>query len=210
MDATPEDEGDETASIDLAVGFFCSVLVLFVFIEFNVADTPRTDVTDTLGQTEQTVEMWPSAWSAVNQRGSFAVWQNTGLTLLDLGVISEGVIAAKFQYQGENGFQSLSVPPGSAPNSFHLTLNFVISDIPLPWQREVVTWNEDACFKGSRSLLTVFVPRETRDVARLLAFGQRCGLRLRLEPAGALSSDGRTEISFALSQGAYSAERMFR
>lgn len=210
MDAPTEDEGDETASIDLAVGFFCSVLMLFVFIDFNVEDVPHSNFTDTAGQTEQTVEMWPAAWSAVNERGNFAILQDTGLTQLNLGAISKGMVSAKSQYQGENGFQLFSVEPGVAPNSFSLRLNFVLSDIPRPWRRQVIGWNEDTCFLNSRRLLTVFVPRESPDLAALLAFGQRCGQRLRLMQAGAISDDGRTEIKFGLAEGDYSAERMFR
>ena len=210
MDAEPEDEGDETASIDLAVGFFCSVLMLFVFIDFNVEDVPPSNFRDTLGQIEQTVDMWPGAWSAVNQRGSFAVWQDTGLTLLDLGAISDGVVTSKAQYRGDNGFQSFSAGQEAAPNSFSLVLNFTLSNIPTPWRREVVAWDDEKCFSNSRVLLTVFVPREAPDMANLFAFGQRCGQRLRLQPAGALSDDGRTQIKFGLSEGHYSAKGMFR
>ena len=206
----PDDEGDETASIDLAIGFFCSVLMLFVFIDFNFEDAPRKDVVATLGQETETVEVLPGAWSAVNQRGSFAVWTPSGLTLLDLGSIAGGVVAPTAQYQGDNGYHLFTVLKQPAPNAFQLTLDFVVADIPGPWQRETIAWGDQACFTASRPLLTVFLPRDEPDLALLLALGQRCGLRLRLDQMGEISPEGRTEIALSLSESAYSAERMFR
>ena len=67
-------DDDSTATIDLAIAFFCSVLVLFVFVAFNLEDAPEDPVRTTLGQRDATVTIEPPTWSAINAKSPWSAW----------------------------------------------------------------------------------------------------------------------------------------
>lgn len=203
--------GDDTAAIDLAITFFCAVLVLFVFVEFNVDNDPRPEVPVTLGQSETTRELTPPAWSAVNERGSFAVLTETDLAVLDLPALAAGVLDPAAAFQGPEGTTLFNTGPGAAPNDFSLTFGFAPDDLPAPWTRERLTLAADAaCPETARALVTVLVPAATPDLEPLGAYARRCGFRLRLETLAPPMPDGFVWRRLALSAEHYTAESMFR
>lgn len=200
---------DETAAIDLGVAFFCAVLVLFVFVAFNLDDDPRPDVPQTLGQREQTRPLAPPAWSPVAERGSLAVFHAGRLTVLDLAEISAGLADPTRAYSGDDGFTLAQMRAEPSPAAFALRLSMAVPAIPAPWRRETRDPGpETPCPETARPLVTVLAPPEAGDLAQLEAYARRCGHRLRIEPVP--ERGGMLQIPLGLSSADFAAEGMFR
>ena len=169
---------DQTTSIDLAVGFFGSVLVLFVFVAFNVSNEPSREKTPTIGQLEATVEVYPPSWSPVMARSSWALLAGERLTILDLSEISRDRFASPVRPEGYHRYVRSSEP---APNAFELTLIAIdYENLPLAWRREVLQLGEnDPCPDTALDLVSVIFPNGTVGFGALLRFAGRCDFRLR-------------------------------
>lgn len=200
---------DETASIDLSVAFFSTILMLFVFVAFNLDDAPRDEVEFSIGQTEETIEVIPPAWSALNKRGSFALLSAENLTFLNLTNIAAGMITPKDQFQGENGYRSYSRKGEPAPNAFQLTLNLLVTDIPEAWRGETLAF-DGPCPESAHSLVTIILAPEVDELSAIQEFAARCNFRTRYEQTSGLGAEGWITFAVGLSESAYSAERMFR
>jgi hypothetical protein len=207
-------QSDETgtASVDLAVGFFCAVLVLFVFVVFNRDDDPRPDVPVTLAQTELTREIYPGTWSAVNARTSFAVFASETLTILDLPALVAGLADPLQGYSADDGFALFSPLAEDAPYAFALRLSLTVSPVPEAWSREVVVaFTSDApCPMSLQPIVTVLTPKDTPDLSPMIAFLRQCGHRARIEVLDNVSDAGLASLQIGLSAGHYNADRMFR
>lgn len=204
-------DADHTASIDLAVAFFCSVLVLFVFVAFNLDNDPRPEIPVTLAQRTLTREIVPPAWSALTERGSYAVLAENDLVVLDLPAIGTGIQDPSAVFQRTQEYPSYIAGPSAAPNAFSLSFAIRPEDTDAPWQRERLSLEADAdCPQTARSLITVFLPSTTTNLGPTLAYARRCGLRLRFHPLRQARADGYVSLRIALSPESYSADRMFR
>lgn len=202
---------DDTPAIDLAFSFFGAVLMLFVFVKFNFADAPSEDVPLTIGQKTATVEVVPAGWSPVNERGGIAVLSKDGLAILDLEAIGRGMLDPRSAYSAADAYQIFSAVAEPAPNAFSLTLTFIPDALPAPWVGETVAiTGDDACPSTRRTLLTVFLPRDTGSLLPLTEFAGRCGFRLRLEPLAPAREDGTVTRVIALGAQYFRAESMFR
>ena len=204
-----EDDEDDTAAIDVAVAFFCAVLVLFVFVAFNIDRDPKTTLRQTTSQTEPTVPAQVPAWTAINQRGSFAIWESGTLFVLDMSNIGEGMRTITEQYQGPDGYFNYTRGAESSPASFRIDLGVFTQQAPDLWIRARVGSNDD-CADDVRPLVTVFVSSMETDVAELMALAQRCEFRIRFEILGSLQDERWGSLSLLLGQAAYGSERIFR
>lgn len=128
--STNQDTSDEIAAIDLAVAFFCTVLVLFVFVAFNIDRDPKTDPFRTTSQDELTIPAPIPAWSAINQRGSFAIWLDDRLLVLDLVEITKGMRIITEQYQGPDGYMSYLRGGEASPASFRVDIGLNLQKPP--------------------------------------------------------------------------------
>lgn len=209
--ARDEEEIDETACVDLGVNFFCAVLMLFVFAAFNLDDDPRPETLLTLGQREETREIEPPAWSATAERGSFAIFHEGKLLLLDMASITAGIETQAKAYSGDNGFMLFQSLSESSPAAFTLTVNLAVWNPPAPWLRETLEPGPDSpCPISALRPIAVLVTPDAGDLMALQSYARRCGHRLRIEPVKAPTAAGMLRIPFGLSFADFSAEKMFR
>lgn len=203
---------DETAAIDLSVGFFAAVLVAFIFAAFSAApDAPPVPVTS-IGQTAETVEVLPATWSPVRERGGFAIVSGGIVTMLDLGALAREIVAAPpGTAGGEDGHASFHAGQGAAPNEFAVNLVFTPGALPAAWVREVTPLGAGAPCPGSvRRLLTAWVDQREPSIAPLLSWASACRIRLRVEVLPAAAESGRVSRAIALDAGSFAAQRIFR
>jgi hypothetical protein len=203
------DEDDDTAAIDVAVSFFCAVLVLFVFIAFNIDRDPQSPVLETKSQDVLTVPAQVPAWSAINQRGSFAIWEEETLLVLDMSSIGVGMRKITDQYQGPDGYFNYSRGAENSPASFRIDVGLFVQQAPETWIRLRVGVDDD-CPQDIRPLVTVFLSSLEPDVSRLISLAERCEFRVRYETLAPLADEGWGSFSLQLGQAAYGAERIFR
>ncbi|MEL6958743.1 MAG: hypothetical protein AAGL89_07320 [Pseudomonadota bacterium] len=206
---TVQDDVQDTASIDLAIAFFCAVLVLFVFVAFNLDRDPESPPLQTLSQTEITSPVFVASYSPINTRTSFLLMTATGLFHLDLPQIGRGLRDSSSQYNADDGYMLYTRGTGPSPAEFLLTLNISVEDPPADWVAAEIDVSGE-CLSSLNLLLTVFHVEEALDPSPLLAWAEGCGQRVRFEPI-TISPDGRIGIlTVALNPGAYAADRIFR
>lgn len=203
------DTSDETAAIDLAVAFFCAVLVLFVFVAFNLDRDPKTEPFRTASQEEITIPAPVPAWTAINQRGSFALWSDDRMIILDLPEISKGMRVITDQYQGADGYMSYLRGSESSPASFRVDFGLTVLSPPEPWVKAVVT-QEGACPETIRSFVTLFIPEGADRLNPIFDLSERCGFRVRFETLKIDSAGLSGTFALALSAGSFGGERIFR
>lgn len=202
-------DDDSTATIDLAIAFFCSVLVLFVFVAFNLEDAPEDPVRTTLGQRDATVTIEPPTWSAINERGSFALWHNNQLYILDLTAFARGVVSPTDIYSGKNvGFFS-NLPKDGASHAFSLSYSFDLANIPSEWMSDVLSL-QTQCPETVRALISVLVPPETDSLQPIIDFSSRCGQYIRIIYTAPITDDGWINTALRLRQSDYLSENIFR
>lgn len=203
------DTSDETAAIDLAVAFFCAVLVLFVFVAFNLDRDPKTEPFRTASQEQITIPAPVPAWSAINQRGSFAVWSDDQLIILNLIEIAKGIRVITDQYQGPDGYNSYLRGREASPASFRIDFGLNLQSPPAPWVKAIVT-QEGVCPETVRPFVTVLIPDGANRLNAVFDLSERCGFRVRFETLR-IGSDGLSgTFALALSAGSFGGERIFR
>ncbi len=203
---------DDTPAIDLSVAFFCSVLVLFVFVSFSLDHPQAPFVPATLGQIEETQEVSPPTWSAINKRGSIALFSKSRLVILDLVTIAEGILDMTAAFDDGLNYMSFIPSHSASPNTYKLTLSLVPGQLPKPWVRKALELDAEApCFEENFKHLTVLIDRQSGTLNDLTAFAQRCGVKLRpIYLRAANDSDGSTQQLIKLLPGDFKAESMFR
>lgn len=206
---TVPDDVQDTASIDLAIAFFCAVLVLFVFVAFNLDRDAEAPPLQTLSQTEITAPVFVASYSPINTRTSFLLMTGTGLFHLDLPQIGLGMRDVGSQYNADDGYMLYTRGSGLSPAEFLLTLYISVEAPPAEWiAAEIDVTGE--CLNSLNPLLTVFHVEEAQDPSPLLVWAEACGQRVRFEPI-TVSPDGRFGVlTVALNPGAYAADRIFR
>lgn len=210
MTSAPKpDSSDETAAIDLAVAFFCTVLVLFVFVAFNLDRDPKTEPFRTASQEQITMPAPIPAWSAINQRGSFAVWSDDRLIVLDLAEITHGMRVITDQYQGPDGYMSYLRGREASPASFRADFGLTVQSPPEPWVKEILTQN-GACPDTIRPFVTVLVPEGASELGAIVDLSERCGFRVRFENFKVGSDGVSGTFGLALSARSFGGERIFR
>ena len=204
------DNQSDTASVDLAIAFFCSVLVLFVFIAFSiVAEEPRTNV-DSIAQQDETQELNSSGWKAVRERGDFAFYAGGALTILDMSAVALGLHAPEVAYTGQRGetIFSTSSRYKAVPNASSLQLYIDAEAPPERWVRARLDLTRDFdCPQGLRPQLTVFLLPEDEDLAPLSNLSQACDLRLRYAQA---KTPDLLKLVLVLSPRSFTSQSVFR
>ncbi|MBL3560417.1 hypothetical protein [Rhodovulum sulfidophilum] len=214
---TPEEtdqSDDQSASVDLSVAFFCCVLMLLVFVSFNLTETPERPPAASLGQPTLNTTAIPPAWDPLLKRGSWAILTETALTLLDLSPILEQVEAGSNGLLSESGGVSWRPQRNhAAARAFRLDLGIDPRQVPLSWKMTVVGLDQEEqpeCIAPLR-LLTVLVPDDLPDLSSFLVYADRCDLVYRFEvldpPTG---NSSVIRFTIALTTGSYSRERVFR
>lgn len=202
---------DDTAALDLSIAFFSAVLMLFAFVAFQMARTPRPDPPATLAQPDIARPVQPPTWSALPERGSWAVYDGTRLTLLDLDAIARGMRDPLDAHDSDDGYQSLTLHDGADPRSFSLRLSFRPDALPAPWQREVLRPGPDApCPQGGRRILRSYVAADVADVTPLAAYLDRCDRQFAPLVLPEPGDSGRVTVQIGLGPGSYAAEAIFR
>lgn len=204
-------EADDTAALDLSIAFFSAVLMLFAFVAFQLARTPRPDPVATLSQPDAARPVQPPTWNAVAERGSWAVYDGARMTMLDMDAIAAGMADVLDAYDGDDGYQALTLQSGADPRAFALRLSFRPDALPAPWRREVLTAAPDApCPETGQRLLRVYVAADVADITPLAAWLDDCGRQLAPLPLREPGETGRVTVQIGLGPGSYSAEAMFR
>jgi hypothetical protein len=205
------DGTDETASIDLSIAFFCTVLVLFVFVAFQPEALPEDPKRQTIGQTEWTRTVQTPGWNAVAERGGFALMSGEMLQILDMDYIGAGIRKPGSIENSARASQSFFAGKGAVLNEFSLSVTLTPGDLPEGIIRASVSMDRDGeCPGGGARLLTVWAMTKVPDLNPLLEFAKRCGRKLRLESPLKPASDGTVTLRIALRPGDYTAESMFR
>lgn len=206
---------DDIALIDLAVAFFSAVLVIFVFVEFNISDTPEQDPQASIGQEDTWITAQPATWQPVNTRGGFGFYDGKVLVVLDMTGLGAGIVDPLKSYIDAANGLTWSAGAPVAPNAFRVAARFQPESHPAAWRRGEIIAPEDTsgktCPDVPAPLLTVFVPKTVADLAPLADLATRCDLRLRYEFINARPSKDRP-VSFAidLEPSDFRRERMFR
>ena len=202
---------ESMAPIDLALTFFLSVLVLFVFVEFHLASTPQEPPPASLGQETPTLEATPPTWRPVNERGGFAVFSDGRLTRLNMQGLGAVVVDPLLNPPADQGGLSWTGGQAGIPNSFVARVRLSPTQTPETWRAgPALDPATAACPAGWPRLLTVFAPLNEADLGPLVDFAGRCGWRLRFEIVKPAGSSERLSFAIGLSPQAYSRERMFR
>lgn len=207
-----DSDATDTSALDLSVAFFCSVLVLFVFVAFNLDDREPLPDQDSLGQEALTVAAEPGMWGAVVPSGRFAVMTDDTLYVVNLARVAQGIVVPSEQVSTDRAWGNYSDVAGFAANQFTYRLNLNLTDPEPDLIRESIVLNgsEFACPDWPvRSDLAVFVPDGAFDLGPLLAFGATCNLALRIEPVFD-PEETIASIFFGRSAASYAGERMFR
>lgn len=200
---------NNTSDIDLSLTFFCSILTLLVFAAAHSAGQNEVRVKKTLLQKNATVSSPSAAWSPVHRRGSYALWREGKLILLDMSTITAGIKSIKLQYQGERGYVSYIRGAEQSPASLRVDLGMNLSSPPENWVKAIVDSGGD-CPANVRPFLTVFIPDEPEVIDPIFDFVSRCQIDLRLESLG-IAGDMQTGlIALSLNSRAFSGERIFR
>lgn len=204
-------EDDDTAALDLSIAFFSAVLMLFAFVAFQITRTPRPEPAATLRQPDIARPVQPPTWSAVAERGSWAVYDGTDFTILDMDAIAAGMRDVLDAYDGDDGYQTLTLHDDADPRSFSLRLSFRPDALPEPWRREVLSPGlDEPCPETGRPILRTYVAADVPDVTALAAYLDRCGRVFAPVPLREAGDTGRVTVQIGLSPGSYSAEAMFR
>ena len=202
---------DDTAAIDMSIVFFSAVLMMFVFVAFNLDALPDPEEPISIGQSVPTVEVLPRSWSPINERGSYSVLTMDRLYLLDLSTIGKGVIDSSEAVSTDDAFQVYSARAESAPNAFRLLLTFNPDRFPEPWVRESSSLMKDsACIAIQRPLLTVLAMPGSSLLVSLMAYVDRCGIRLRLDFLPKTEAQEMVTASIGIGSASFRAESIFR
>lgn len=205
------DESTQTSSIDLSITFFCTILILFVFIEFNFSRTPDEVPDFSIGQKETQVTVIPPTWTTLRSRNSFAVLDQDKLSILELGSLAVGIIDETKALSTKQEYQMLTLGKVPAPNTFSLTFSFDPTALPLDWTRDRILLGPDAeCMQQQLKRLTVFVSANTASVTPLLKYAAHCGYQLRLEVMRSVEKGATVTRLFALRKKSFSARTIFK
>lgn len=201
---------DETASIDISMTFFAAILLIFVFVAFNLAPE-MSPPTATLGQNEETVEALPATWNPVAERGSFALLSGGVLNLLDMKEVARGIVDPTAAVSTEANHASFLAGEGPAPNEFGLALSFTPGALPGAWVSDTLVPEDDTpCPVGLPSVLTVWVDHREPGLAQTLSWAASCQLRLRVEVLPPAAPSGRVSRAISLDADSFAMQRMFR
>ena len=204
-------DDDDTAALDLSIAFFSAIVMLFAFVAFQMTRAPEADPPVTLRQPDIGRAILPPTWTAVAERGSWAVYDGARLTLLDLDAVTAGMADILTAYDGDDGYQSLTLHGDDDPRAFALTLSFRPDAIPAPWRGEAVTPAPDAsCPETGRRLIRTYVAGDAADLTPLIAYGARCNRQIAPLALRDPGPSGRVSVRIGLSPASYSAEAMFR
>ena len=211
----PEPRSEEgIEAIDMSVAFFAAVLMLFVFVAFNVQRPERPEELPSIGQTQPTVEAVPGTWSAIVPSGGFALLLGDTLHVIDMNRLAEGVANPLSQVSTDGGWSNFETLETAAPNSFALEVVFLAQDLEPALLRSVHDLASDAnqtCPDTDviGTNLAVVVEPDHPDLMPLLRFGFDCGLQIRVEPVD-IRSRRTLRWNIARSPASYTSEAMFR
>lgn len=207
------DEHNDTASLDLAIAFFCSVLVLFVFIAFSiVTEEPRVNVRS-IAQSDDTIEMGSAGWQAIRERGDFALFHKGKLTILDMSAIARELHDPDLAYSGPLGETvfSTSARYKSVPSASALKIYVDADAPPPPWVLATVDLVEPfECVDGLRAQLTVFLLPDENDLSPLTRLDRTCDLRIRHAHVKTPEDGGHLRLVLILSPRSFDSQRVFR
>ena len=188
-----------------------TALMQKAFVAFQLARTPQPDPPATLAQPDTARPVLPPTWSAVAERGSWAVYDGERLTILDMDAIAAGMRDVLEAYDGEDGYQALTLLSGPDPRAFALRLSFRPDALPAPWRREVTRPAPEApCPETSRRLLRTYVAADVADVTPLARYLDACGAQFAPLVLREPGDSGRVSVQIGLGPGSYSEEAMFR
>ncbi|MEM8729472.1 MAG: hypothetical protein AAGF79_06090 [Pseudomonadota bacterium] len=202
---------DDTPALDLSIAFFSAVVMLFAFVAFQLTRLPDPDPPASLGQPDVDRPLLAPTWAAVARRGSWAVYDGLQLTILDTDAIAAGMRDVLDAYQGDDGYQTLTLQDGADPRAFALQLSFRPESVPVPWRRETRRPGPEApCPETGLPLLRTYLAADIADLTPLAAYLARCGRQFAPLPLRAAGETGRVTVQIGLGPGSYSAEAMFR
>jgi hypothetical protein len=199
------------ASVDMALSFLASAIVLFVFVTF--VQSPVTEEEEpkrSLGQTERTVSVRAPAWTAVQARGHFALLSGDRLTVLDMSGVAAGMMDREMASPSPDA-GLLVYDASGPPNAFDMDIRLVPARIPPAWTRAAVDLpHAGECPEGVAGLVTVFVPKDAGPLDSVLDLAARCGMTLRFEVGRPGATTETRMLAIGLGPGAYARERIFR
>ena len=208
----------DLARVDLAVVFFCAVLVIFAFVTLTPPTQPRPDLPSAGAPVEEFTAV-PPTWQAVYPRSTIAVLDAGRLLILDLAAMTGPVVATgRSQIAGRQQVQ-LSGRDPAAPAAYRFALVTDIDGLPADWIATEIAlqagpdtgscpWPPDAA--GGRPL-TVFVPPDRgASLSAFLRGARACGARYRLVPADPPRASGLYRLRIVTGPDRFALDRMFR
>lgn len=206
------EQGADTASVDLSIAFFCSILVVFVFVAFSVVRDPPKPVPQSIAQRVETREVGVPGWNAINTRGNVAIFRDGILTTLSLARITAGLRDPSLAYTGDLASTSFLTVPDAAPNTYLLEVYLESGGPPEAWvQSQVDLASPDfTCPEAGQGRTMVFVMDTEAEIARLETFGQTCDVWLRYQFIEAPKDDTAIKLRFVQTSKSFKAENMFR
>lgn len=209
-----EDEtSDDLASLDLSVAFFSAVLMLFVFVDFNLNTTQVEPPDESLGQLSPTLHAPPGSWRAATPSGEIAVQMGEALYVLDAAHLALGAADPLNDISSDQAWVSFPRMDGFAPNGLHVDISLT-PDAPRTQMVRAaydLADPEVPCPSApAYGPLIVYVAEASADLGPLLRVGSACALPLRIEPAP-FANDARTvRLQLVRSAAMFDGESLFR
>ncbi len=211
-----EDSEEGVASIDLAVTFFACVTMMLVFVKFTFESSRSRPPRQTIGQTAQSIEAIPGAWSAVVRRTAHAILTPQKLDIISseamAGAIDgSAVLKPEDQPTVRVSLSGRGIPDPAPPNAFVISLSLDPGVLPKGWRRTAVALEPEApCAEMPEgSVLTVWINEASGEIGPLLDWSSRCGLSLRFEHMRTTET-GRHLLDIGLTPAAFGHATIFR
>lgn len=204
---------EDLASIDLSVAFFCAVLMLFVFVEFNLNAIEAEQPDNSLGQLNPTFSAEPSSWRAAIPSGELALQLKDKLLVLDAAYLATGASNPLKDISSDSAWVSFPRISGFAPNGLHVDINLTseAANTQIIRASYDITDPMAPCpSKPPHGPLIVYVSEKGEDLSPLLRFGAMCELPLLIEPAPFSSDDDVVRLQLVRSSANFEGESLFR
>ena len=217
----------ETSSIDVAVTYFASVLVLFAFVTLAFLPTQPVIPKPSIGQVQPAADAVPASWHAVSERTSYALLAHNRLWVLELTHFKDSFLSPLNWIQTPTHSERASPNTNEpSPRSFILSLITSGADLPEVWVRASVTlegkteFQPETCapFEPSAEnpdeppLFSVLIDlRPETRLDRFLELADVCNIRYRFAVLPLPDNAGSPlEFTIGLSNASYYLETIFR